>query len=59
MKRFLKFSIRRDAAAFRANDLEVRRKIHVACRRGERNHPAIHVHVFVEQIVRTASSLLG
>ncbi|RQR30176.1 MULTISPECIES: LysR family transcriptional regulator [unclassified Burkholderia] len=36
---------------------EVRRKIYVAYRRGERNHPAINV--FVEEIVRTASSLLG
>jgi DNA-binding transcriptional LysR family regulator len=36
---------------------EVRRKIYVAYRRGERNHPM--VKVFVEEIVRTASSLLG
>jgi DNA-binding transcriptional LysR family regulator len=36
---------------------EVRRKIYVAYRRGERNHPTIKV--FVEEIVRTASRLLG
>ncbi|MGV2290828.1 LysR family transcriptional regulator [Trinickia sp. YCB016] len=36
---------------------EVRRKIFVAYRRGERNHPT--VKVFVEEIVRTASRLLG
>jgi DNA-binding transcriptional LysR family regulator len=36
---------------------EVRRKIYVAYRRGERNHPM--VKVFVEEIVRTASRLLG
>ncbi|WP_342345962.1 LysR family transcriptional regulator [Paraburkholderia aspalathi] len=36
---------------------EVRRKIYVAYRRGERNHPA--VNVFVDEIVRTASRLLG
>ncbi|MFM0093874.1 LysR family transcriptional regulator [Paraburkholderia sediminicola] len=36
---------------------EVRRKIYVAYRRGERNHPAIKV--FVEEIVGTASRLLG
>ena len=36
---------------------EVRRKIYVAYRRGERNHPMIKV--FVEEIVRTASRLLG
>ncbi|WP_028220411.1 LysR family transcriptional regulator [Paraburkholderia oxyphila] len=36
---------------------EVRRKIYVAYRRGERNHPM--VKVFVEEIVRTASKLLG
>ena len=36
---------------------EVRRKIFVAYRRGERNHPTIKV--FVEEIVRTASRLLG
>ena len=35
---------------------EVRRKIYVAYRRGERNNPAIRV--FVEEIVRTASHLL-
>ena len=36
---------------------EVRRKIYVAYRRGERSHPTIKV--FVEEIVRTASRLLG
>jgi DNA-binding transcriptional LysR family regulator len=36
---------------------EVRRKIYVAYRRGERNHPM--VKVFVEEIVRTASKLLS
>jgi len=36
---------------------EVRRKIYVAYRRGERNHPM--VKVFVEEIVRTASRLLS
>jgi DNA-binding transcriptional LysR family regulator len=36
---------------------EVRRKIYVAYRRGERDHPTIKV--FVEEIVRTASRLLG
>jgi len=36
---------------------EVRRKIYVAYRRGERKHPTIKV--FVEEIVRTASRLLG
>jgi len=36
---------------------EIRRKIYVAYRRGERNHPM--VKVFVEEIVRTASRLLG
>lgn len=36
---------------------EVRRKIYVAFRLGERNHPA--VKAFVEEIVRTASRLLG
>jgi DNA-binding transcriptional LysR family regulator len=35
---------------------EVRRKIYVAYRRGERKHPTIKV--FVEEIVRTASRLL-
>ncbi|MNT61585.1 HTH-type transcriptional regulator GltC [compost metagenome] len=35
----------------------VRRKIYVAFRRGERNHPM--VKVFVAEIVRTASRLLG
>jgi len=34
---------------------EVRRKIYVAYRRGERNHPT--VGVFIEEIVRTASRL--
>jgi DNA-binding transcriptional LysR family regulator len=36
---------------------EVRRKIYVAFRRGERNHPAIKV--FVEEVVRTAARLLA
>lgn len=36
---------------------EVRRKIYVAYRRGERNHPM--VKVFVDEIVRTAARLLG
>lgn len=36
---------------------EIRRKIYVAYRRGERGHPTIKV--FVEEIVRTASRLLG
>jgi DNA-binding transcriptional LysR family regulator len=36
---------------------EVRRKVYVAYRRGERDHPTIKV--FVEEIVRTASRLLG
>ena len=36
---------------------EVRRKIYVAYRHGERNHPTIKV--FVEEIVRTASRLIG
>ena len=36
---------------------EVRRKIYVAYRRGERNHPM--VKVFVDEIVRTAGRLLG
>jgi DNA-binding transcriptional LysR family regulator len=36
---------------------EVRRKIYVAYRRGERNHPTIKV--FVEEILRTASRLLS
>ncbi|TDG07135.1 LysR family transcriptional regulator [Paraburkholderia guartelaensis] len=36
---------------------EVRRKIYVAFRRGERHHPAINV--FVEEVVRTAAHLLG
>ncbi|RDU97214.1 LysR family transcriptional regulator [Trinickia dinghuensis] len=36
---------------------EVRRKIYVAFRRGERKHPA--VNAFVEEVVRTASRLLG
>ncbi|WP_279613385.1 LysR family transcriptional regulator [Burkholderia sp. BCC0405] len=36
---------------------EVRRKIYVAYRRGERNHPTIKE--FVAEIVRTASRLLG
>jgi DNA-binding transcriptional LysR family regulator len=36
---------------------EVRRKVYVAYRLGERDHPTIKV--FVEEIVRTASRLLG
>jgi DNA-binding transcriptional LysR family regulator len=36
---------------------EVRRKVYVAYRRGERDHPTIKV--FVEEIVRTASRLLS
>ncbi|WP_175852694.1 LysR family transcriptional regulator [Burkholderia anthina] len=36
---------------------EVRRKIYVAYRRGERNHPAIKV--FVEEIVRAVASISG
>jgi DNA-binding transcriptional LysR family regulator len=36
---------------------EIRRKIYVAYRRGERNHPAIKV--FVEEVVRIASRLPG
>lgn len=36
---------------------EVRRKVFVAYRQGERDHPTIKV--FVEEIVRTASRLLG
>jgi DNA-binding transcriptional LysR family regulator len=36
---------------------EVRRRIYVAFRRGERKHPAINV--FVEEIVRTTARLLG
>ncbi|WP_061151480.1 LysR family transcriptional regulator [Caballeronia arvi] len=35
---------------------EVRRKIYVAFRRGERNHPAINV--FLEEVVRTAGRLV-
>jgi DNA-binding transcriptional LysR family regulator len=36
---------------------ELRRKIYVAYRRGERNHPM--VKVFVDEIVQTASRLLS